>query len=83
MKFTVAIDGPAAAGKGTLARHLAKRFGFAHLDTGMLYRAVGLKTLEQGRGIIDPKKAAIVAGKLAPHDIARADLRGAIASRAA
>ncbi|MGC2522661.1 MAG: (d)CMP kinase, partial [Stellaceae bacterium] len=37
--FVVAIDGPAASGKGTLARRLAERFGFAHLDTGTLYRA--------------------------------------------
>ncbi|WP_395541086.1 (d)CMP kinase [Neotabrizicola sp. sgz301269] len=41
MIFTVAIDGPAAAGKGTIARAVAERFGFAHLDTGLLYRAVG------------------------------------------
>ena len=41
MKFTVAIDGPAAAGKGTIARAVAASFGFAHLDTGLLYRAVG------------------------------------------
>ena len=40
MEFTVAIDGPAAAGKGTIARALADRFGFAYLDTGLLYRAV-------------------------------------------
>ncbi len=38
--FTVAIDGPAAAGKGTIARAVAERFGLAHLDTGLLYRAV-------------------------------------------
>ena len=38
--FTVAIDGPAAAGKGTISRAVAERFGFAHLDTGALYRAV-------------------------------------------
>ena len=41
MIFTVAIDGPAAAGKGTIGRALAAQFGFAHLDTGLLYRAVG------------------------------------------
>jgi CMP/dCMP kinase len=41
MIFTVAIDGPAAAGKGTIARAVAGRFGFRHLDTGLLYRAVG------------------------------------------
>lgn len=43
MIFTVAIDGPAAAGKGTIGRALAAEFGFAHLDTGLLYRAVGAK----------------------------------------
>lgn len=41
MIFTVAIDGPAAAGKGTISRAVAARFGFSHLDTGLLYRAVG------------------------------------------
>ncbi len=43
--FTVAIDGPAAAGKGTISRAVAERFGFAHLDTGLLYRAVGRRVL--------------------------------------
>lgn len=43
MKFTVAIDGPAAAGKGTISKAVARDFGFAHLDTGALYRAVGVK----------------------------------------
>lgn len=43
--FTIAIDGPAAAGKGTLSKAVATHFGFAHLDTGLLYRAVGAKTL--------------------------------------
>jgi len=46
MSFTVAIDGPAAAGKGTVARAVAAHFGFAHMDTGLLYRAVGAKALE-------------------------------------
>jgi CMP/dCMP kinase len=44
--FTVAIDGPAAAGKGTVGRAVAAHFGFAHLDTGLLYRAVGAKVLD-------------------------------------
>ena len=43
--FTVAIDGPAAAGKGTISKAVAAHFGFAHLDTGLLYRAVGAKLL--------------------------------------
>lgn len=45
MRFTVAIDGPAAAGKGTISKAVAAHFGFAHLDTGLLYRAVGAKVL--------------------------------------
>ncbi|MEP3675059.1 d(CMP) kinase [Sulfitobacter sp.] len=43
--FTIAIDGPAAAGKGTVSKAVAAHFGFAHLDTGLLYRAVGAKVL--------------------------------------
>ncbi|MEM9638459.1 MAG: d(CMP) kinase [Pseudomonadota bacterium] len=43
--FTIAIDGPAAAGKGTISKAVAAHFGFAHLDTGLLYRAVGAKLL--------------------------------------
>ncbi|WGW05454.1 (d)CMP kinase [Tropicibacter oceani] len=46
MAFTIAIDGPAAAGKGTISRAVAEHFGFAHLDTGLLYRAVGRKMLD-------------------------------------
>ena len=45
MSFTVAIDGPAAAGKGTVSKAVAAHFGFAHLDTGLLYRAVGAKVI--------------------------------------
>ncbi|SEM67383.1 cytidylate kinase [Loktanella fryxellensis] len=45
MSFTIAIDGPAAAGKGTLARALAAHYGYAYLDTGLLYRAVGARML--------------------------------------
>ena len=45
MRFIVAIDGPAAAGKGTIAKTVSDHFGFAYLDTGLLYRAVGARTL--------------------------------------
>lgn len=48
MIFTVAIDGPAAAGKGTISKAVAAYFGMAHLDTGLLYRAVGVKVLNGG-----------------------------------
>lgn len=45
MAFTVAIDGPAASGKGTISKAVAAHFGFAHLDTGLLYRAVGARVM--------------------------------------
>lgn len=83
MIFTVAIDGPAASGKGTIARAVAQHFGFAHLDTGLLYRAVGMKTLDAGKGIIDPVWAEAAAAHLGPDDLARTDLRGNIAAQAA
>ena len=75
--FTIAIDGPAAAGKGTISKAVAARFGFAHLDTGLLYRAVGAVAQETGR---DP---ADVARALAPAALSRQDLRtGAVAQAA-
>ncbi len=83
MKFTVAIDGPAAAGKGTIGRAVAEAFGFAHLDTGLLYRAVGVQALGDGRGVIDPHWAAELARRLVPEDLERADLRSARAGQAA
>ena len=73
MIFTVAIDGPAAAGKGTIGRAVAAHFGFAHLDTGLLYRAVGAKGG-------DPVQAAL---SLTPKDLTRADLRSMQAGKAA
>ena len=76
MIFTVAIDGPAAAGKGTVARAVAARFGLAHLDTGLLYRAVGLRTLS-GEA---PEAAARA---LVPEDVARPGLRAPEVSGAA
>ena len=53
----VAIDGPAGAGKGTLAQRLAKAFNLAYLDTGALYRAVGVRVLEVGADPADPASA--------------------------
>src|SRR5581483_4237454 len=52
--LVVAIDGPAASGKGTLARNLAAKFGLAHLDTGRLYRATALRVLAAGGDPADP-----------------------------
>ena len=83
MRFTVAIDGPAAAGKGTIGRAVAAALGFAHLDTGLLYRAVGIQALSDGRGVIDPHWATELARRLSPEDLARADLRSARAGQAA
>lgn len=83
MIFTVAIDGPAAAGKGTIGRAVAGQFGFAHLDTGLLYRAVGVQALDDGRGVLDPHWAAELARRLRPEDLDRADLRSARAGQAA
>ena len=62
--FVVAIDGPAASGKGTLARRLAERFGFAHLDTGQLYRATAFLVLRQGGDPADPLTAEKAARQL-------------------
>jgi cytidylate kinase len=73
MIFTVAIDGPAAAGKGTIGRAVAARFGFAHLDTGLLYRAVGAKGG-------DPVAAAV---GLVAGDLEREGLRSLEAGQAA
>lgn len=73
MIFTVAIDGPAAAGKGTISRAVAQRFGFRHLDTGLLYRAVGVKGGDPGQAARD----------LVPADLERNDLRTLEAGQAA
>jgi CMP/dCMP kinase len=58
----IAIDGPAASGKGTLAKKLAAHYGLRHLDTGLLYRAVALAVIEAGRKPGD-RPAAIAAAK--------------------
>ena len=79
----IVLLGPPGAGKGTIAKAVAARFGFAHLDTGLLYRAVGRRALEQGRGVLDPGVAALVAGELSPADLEAGGLRGASMARAA
>lgn len=75
--IVIAIDGPSAAGKGTLARRLAAHFGLPHLDTGLLYRAVGLKAEKTGR---PPEE---VAAGLDPADLADPELRTDVAGQAA
>ncbi len=79
----IAIDGPAAAGKGTLARRLAATLGLPYLDTGLLYRAVGRRVLDAGGDPSDAEAAEAAARSLTPADLARDDLRGAAADRAA
>ncbi len=83
MKFTVAIDGPAAAGKGTISRAVAEHFGFAHLDTGLLYRAVGKKALAYSRTSFYPEVAERLAKELIPEDLQADDLRTARVAEAA
>jgi cytidylate kinase len=74
--FTVAIDGPAAAGKGTVSKAVAAHFGFAHLDTGLLYRAVGAKVLAGA-------DAGQAARALVPADLEDGALRGPDVAQAA
>ena len=81
--WIVAIDGPSAAGKGTLARRLAARLGVPCLDTGLLYRAAGRRVLDAGQDPADPAAAARAAAALRPEDLARGDLRGPEADAAA
>ena len=78
--FTVAIDGPAAAGKGTVGRAVAAHFGFAHLDTGLLYRAVGAKVLE---GMTAEEAALTLQADDLENDQLRTNAVAEAASRAA
>lgn len=76
MKPIIAIDGPAASGKGTLARRLGATLGLPHLDTGLLYRAVARRVLDAGGDPADPATASAAAQALQPEDLQRSDLRG-------
>lgn len=71
----VAIDGPAAAGKGTLASRLAAALGFAHLDTGALYRAAALALSRRGGDPTDPDAAAAAASAIVAGDLHDPELR--------
>jgi cytidylate kinase len=73
--LVIAIDGPAASGKGTLARRLAARFGLPHLDTGLLYRATACALLDEGRPLDDVRAAVEAARGLALSDFDEARLR--------
>lgn len=79
----IAIDGPGAAGKGTLARRLARALDFAYLDTGAIYRAVAARLLAAGADPGDSAAAVRVAAALRPDDLNRPDLRDERVSQAA
>ncbi|MEN9709619.1 MAG: hypothetical protein RIQ68_2027 [Pseudomonadota bacterium] len=72
----IAIDGPAASGKGTLARRLARHFNVPHLDTGLLYRATAAGVLDRGERLEDVEHAVAVARGLALTDFDEDRLRG-------
>jgi CMP/dCMP kinase len=74
--FVVAIDGPAASGKGTLGQRLAKHFGFAHLDTGALYRATARLVLDAAGDPADPLTAEAAAHRVDPRLLEDPRLRG-------
>lgn len=71
----IAVDGPVAAGKGTLARRLAEEFDLAYLDTGSLYRAVGLAVLRAGGDPADDAAALAAVARLRPADLSDPALR--------
>jgi cytidylate kinase len=79
----IAIDGPAASGKGTLAKRLASHFGLAHLDTGLLYRAVAGDMLKHGKSLDDRAGAAEAARALDPATLDDPELRKPAAGEAA
>jgi cytidylate kinase len=71
----IAIDGPAASGKGTLGKKLAAHYGFRHLDTGLLYRAVAHSLLKAGASLTDEAKAVAAAKALDPDSLGDAVLK--------
>ena len=81
--LVIAIDGPAASGKGTIARRLAAHFGLPHLDTGLLYRATAAALLDQGRELTDVDSAVAAARGLSLTDFNDARLRSRQAGEAA
>lgn len=79
----IAIDGPAGSGKGTLSRKLADVLGYAHLDTGKLYRAVGLSVIDAGEDPRNEGSALRAAQSLDPQALVNKDLLGDTAAAAA
>jgi cytidylate kinase len=81
--FVITVDGPSAAGKGTLARRLAAHFGYEFLDTGTLYRGVGLAVLRHGLDPADEKAATAAAKALTPEILGDPAIRSESTSAAA
>jgi CMP/dCMP kinase len=79
----IAIDGPAASGKGTLGKRLAAHYGLRHLDTGLLYRAVAQALLAGGHGLDDAARAAAAAQALDPAEFDETALKSHAAGEAA
>jgi cytidylate kinase len=79
----IAIDGPAASGKGTLGARLAAHYGLPHLDTGLVYRAVAAAVLAGGRPLSDAGAATLAARALSAADLCAPGLRGRAMGEAA
>ena len=71
----IAIDGPAASGKGTLGKRLAQHYGYRHLDTGVIYRAVAKALLDGGHDLTDEAQAVKVAMQLDPETFGHPELK--------
>ena len=83
MAFVIAVDGPAASGKGTVASRLAELYGYRLLDTGLLYRAVGVRLLDAGGDLDDAESAEAAARGLDLAELERPDVRTRHAGEAA
>lgn len=83
MGFVIAVDGPAASGKGTIAVKLGALYGYPVLDSGLLYRAVGVKVLERGQDLDDPVAALDAARSLDPAELEQPRVRTRAAGEAA
>jgi cytidylate kinase len=81
--FVIAVDGPAASGKGTIAARLGAHYGLPVLDTGLLYRAVGVMLQREGGDLDDAEAAARVAARLSPAMLGDAAFRTRAAAEAA